>query len=79
LHQARRLTNKSLAAFREKITNYRYINEEATPIEDSTIGKETQPDTEREAQRPHDPPRCKITRESSSGKSPKKKKANEKK
>jgi len=46
---------------------------------DSTIAKETQPDTEKEAQKPHDPPRCKIYRESSSGKRPKKKKPNEKK
>jgi len=77
--QARRLTNKSLAAFREMITNYQYINEEETPIEDCTIGKETQPDTEKEAQSPHDPLRCKISRESSSGKSPKKTRKTDKK
>jgi hypothetical protein len=63
-----------------EISNYQYSNEELIQIEDSAIGKETQRDTEKETQRPHDPPRCKITRESSSGKSPKKKKkANEKK
>ena len=57
-----------------EITNYQYINEEETRIEDSAIAKETKRDTEKEAQKPHDPPRCKITREFSSGKSPKKKK-----
>jgi hypothetical protein len=64
----------------DEISNCQYSNEELIQVEDSTIGKETQRDTEKEAQKPHDPPRCKITRESSSGKSPKKKKkANEKK
>jgi len=48
-------------------------------VEDSALGKETQPDTEKEAKSPHDPPRCTITRESSSGKSPKKKKKTNKK
>ena len=71
--QARRLTNKSLAAVREMITNYQYINEEEIPIEDCTIGKETQRDTEKEAQSPHGPRTSRVTRESSSGKSPKKK------
>jgi hypothetical protein len=56
-----------------EISNYQYSNEELIQVEDSTIGKETQRDTEKETQRPHDPPRCKITRESSSGKSARKK------
>jgi len=63
----------------DEISNCQYSNEELIQVEDSTIGKETQRDTEKEAQKPHDPPRCKITRESSSGKSPKKKKTNKKK
>jgi hypothetical protein len=62
-----------------EISNYQYSNEELIQIEDSAIGKETQRDTEKEAQKLHDPPRCKITRESSSGKSPMKKKTSKKK
>jgi hypothetical protein len=62
----------------DEISNYQYCNEELIQVEDSALGKETQPDTEKEAQKPHDPPRCKISRESSSGKSPKKKKTNKK-
>jgi len=62
-----------------EISNYQYSNEELIQVEDCTIGKETQPDTEKETQKPHDPPRCKITRECSSGKSPMKKKTNKKK
>jgi hypothetical protein len=61
-----------------EISNYQYSNEELIQVEDSTIGKETQRDTEKETQRPHDPPRCKITRESSSGKSARKKTNKEK-
>jgi len=56
-----------------EISNYQYSNEELIQVEDSTIGKETQRGTEKETQKPHDPLKCKITRESSSGKSPKKK------
>jgi len=78
-YQARILTDKSLAAFREKITNYQYINEEETTIEGSTIGKETQGDTEGQTRWHHDPRTRRITRESSSGKSPKKKKTSKKK
>jgi len=62
-----------------EISNYQYSKEELIQIEGSTIAKETQRDTEKETQKPHDPPRCKITRESSSGKSPKKKKTSKKK
>jgi len=57
----------------DEISNHQYYNEELIEVEDSTIGKETQRGTEKEIQKPHDPPRCKATRECSSGKSPKKK------
>jgi len=72
-------TNESLAALREKITNHQYINKEETPIEVSTIAKETQGDTEEQTQKPHYPRTRRITRESSSGKSPRKKKTIKKK
>jgi len=62
----------------DEISNCQYSNEELIQVEDSTIGKETQPDTEKEAQSPHDPRTRRVTRESSSGKSPKKKKTNKK-
>jgi len=63
----------------DEISNYQYCNEELIQVEDSALGKETQPDTEKEAQKPHDPLRCKISRESSSGKSPKKTRKTDKK
>jgi len=62
----------------DEISNYQYSNEELIQVENSTIGKDTQRNTEKEAQETHDPRRCEITRESSSGKSPKKKKTNKK-
>jgi len=62
----------------DEISNYQYCKEELIQVENSALGKETQPDTEKETQKLHDPPRCKITRESSSGKSPRKKKTNKK-
>jgi len=63
----------------DEISNYQYCNEELIQVEDPALGKETQPDTEKEAQKPHDPLRCKISRESSSGKSPKKTRKTDKK
>jgi len=63
----------------DEISNYQYSNEELIQVEDCTIGKEIQRDTEKETQKPHDPPKCKITRESSSGKSPKKTRKTDKK
>jgi len=54
------------AVLNDEISNYQYSNEELIQVEDATLAKETQPDTEKEAQKPHDSPRSKIIRESSS-------------
>jgi hypothetical protein len=62
----------------DEISNHQYSKEDLIQVGDSTIGKETQGDTEEETQKPHDPRTRRITRESSSAKSPKKKKTNKK-
>jgi len=58
----------------DEISNYQYSNEKLIQVEESILAKKAQRDTEEKTEWHHDPHARRVTRESSSGKSPKKKK-----